>query len=313
MRDSNITAQKNKWWVRYNSHSGKVLAISNKQLEANNTSSIIESSNPLCIEARTKSFRNFVVRFNPLTEQWDITNKTSKLNLSKIQSAGIGAITSKNSITSDVSLRYYIDTEELSISINPSNIQKYFNVNSIYDIIVSDMQLNFFITEKNNPDVLLKISSINPIELFKNYEVVIDVSEYAIDWSLLDIHTPRIFSNYSYQIFENRVATLLNNRVVQTATSAPGLISITPNKNGISITSKISPDYQSSILPISFLKFLVSDSIIDNIIGSFKVSTSELLTSKQIDLPLEFEWPADPVIVHRHSHITVQYSGETNG
>lgn len=311
---NSLVKNEDRWWIKFNEETGKILGISNRPISEGKKYSVVESTSDLCNKAKGTSMRKYTVQWNSVDDVWEITEKATSLVL-KNRDFSMHQITAKNPNYSDISITMYKKVGMIHIKLNIENIKKSMNLSTINEVSrTDDVFLNFYITDKYNPDKYIDTIAIEPLELFKIGSLYIDISESiaGIDPSNICFHTRKIFNTYSYRVSDTDIMSdsVSNNRPIQTATSSAGHIRIFHDGTELHVDSFVNENNEHVLSNYEYLKFLVCSDTIDNIVGVFDLKTTKLTNNKKITKLLDFEWPRNAIILYRNSNISVQYVTE---
>lgn len=304
------------YWVKYKESTGRIYAIKTTEIPEEEGYSILETRSDTCKSAMRKSLRSFKVQWNIFSNQWDIVDKNSK-DLLVGKEFPVFGIKSQDSADSDIHVTLLKSKNALLVTANRANISSHTSMTTISEIVSLDESLfNIYIVPKYAPWQLIRNIKINATELFSKGSVWVDLDFDVTQWVAYDdilFMTRQVCQNYTFAIVDIHDESLaVNNRVLQTAIRDEGNISIRYDDNMIRIRSKLSHENWDKVSKFRYLLFMVCDYTIDNISGVFSVTPQDLINGESIDIPLNFKWPDDPIILHRNNALTVQILEEPN-
>jgi len=300
-------------WIKFNTKTGKIYSISNTEIFSNQADiGIIQTTNPLALSARKQSLRKFSVKWDLFNECWDIAQDTGVLVIQDLNYP-IYEITTNNPNTSDINVKIFKKLDLLEISANISSIKNSMNLSEIYQIITpSTVNMNLYLADKNDPDRYIATIPIEPNDLVKNGTIQLkldNITDY-VKWEDVSIHTRKVFNDYSIEFIDTVITKKsINNRPLQTADYAEGHIEISNVDGKVIVTSHINETNSYMVSGRNNLMFMVSDDIIDNIVGVFYVSTGQLIKKDILSIDIDFEWPVNPVLTYKNKYLNVTVVG----
>jgi len=300
-------------WIKFKTKTGKIYSISNTEIFSNQADiGIIQTTNPLALSARKQSLRKFSVKWDLFNECWDIAQDTGVLVIQDLNYP-IYEITTNNPNTSDINVKIFKKLDLLEISANISSIKNSMNLSEIYQIITpSTVNMNLYLADKNDPDRYIATIPIEPNDLVKNGTIQLkldNITDY-VKWEDVSIHTRKVFNDYSIEFIDTVITKKsINNRPLQTADYAEGHIEISNVDGKVIVTSHINETNSYMVSGRNNLMFMVSDDIIDNIVGVFYVSTGQLIKKDILSIDIDFEWPVNPVLTYKNKYLNVTVVG----
>lgn len=307
------------WWVRFDEHSGKIYGISQSPVLESEKYSILETNNKICLDVLKNGAKDYVVRWNPVVQTFDVGDKTSRLYLHAYACKFKDV---ENTTVHDAAITFKISTQskELYMVLNKQQVQQEFNLNEISSLVYDETQNYFdcYITSKSNPDKLLKTIKLDNEKFFNDGFHTVDISDIIRDTELRDISifTKHVFSNYNIEYIDYLIAkanddnTVIKNVLPADSTSHLDIMKKAHNK--LLVTCNISQVEDNLLRATKNLKILVSDVNIDNIRGAFSVNVPHILQHRSEVIELDFEIPDDPVMIHKNDVLTISYKGETD-
>lgn len=304
------------WWIKFKEGTGKILSITSFKPQVSAGQLLLESNDYQCVLAKNTSFKNYAVRWDTLNDQWFITDRNHSSLVLKKTNHSLFQITKANPQKSDINLRVYKDSETLEVKANMRNIMRTMNITTINEVARSDDNLlDIYVTAKNDPDRLLFTITVDPLVLIKKGKIRFqfkDVEKWE-RWEDVDFYVKKVFESYSIEILREEIKdSESNNRPIHTTDRHQGHIKMKSLGDRIRIISPITEDQQYLVSSNIYLKFLVCDAIIDNIVGAFSVHTDDLIDKDEIDIPISFDMPKNPIFVYKNKHLKVQYTGDVN-
>ena len=324
MDSETITDYKPKYFVKFNSQSGKVLQVARRDITdtGNEVELVIESDNPVVGEVISgkRSKRSLGALYDVEHNQWNIGEKSNRLVLREL-SKRILEIENKPNPGVDIGVKVYKEDKSLEINANYSNIKRNMNLSDISEISKSsDVDLlNLYFTKKGDPDYLIDSIQVDPTILLRNkklkYRLPDDITKHA-DLENISIFTRPIFHEYGFQVLDKIVKSdeyLEKKQVLQIAGNEGDChVIIVKHGSNIKIQSFVS-DSSDTINVQDGVRFIVCSNHIDMPVGTFVLDAEDLYTQYQTMFELDFIWPQNPVIVYRSKGLVVNYLGETHG
>ena len=137
MDSETITDYKPKYFVKFNSQSGKVLQVARRDITdtGNEVELVVESDNPVVGEVISgkRSKRSLGALYDVEHNQWNIGEKSSRLVLREL-SKRILEIENKPNPGVDIGVKVYKEDKSLEINANYSNIKRNMNLSDISEI-----------------------------------------------------------------------------------------------------------------------------------------------------------------------------------
>lgn len=302
-------------WIKFKETNGKIYSISATPIDESDEYIVVQSQSEYLADAKKTSLRKYVMTWSTLTDEWMLTPKRSKLVL-RNSDYKIHQIPHNAPWTADINVVAYKDNSTFEVSVNIDHLKSSMNLESLNEIVKSDdVHMNMYLTSKYDPDLYLGTLKLNPEQVIVNGTVskkVPDISKH-IDWQDLVIHTRKMFTSYSFSIDTVKLErNEVNNRLINTSNSEQGHIEIQRVPGGIKVLSHINETNSYIISNVKHLLLLVSDDIIDNIVGSFSLDTDKLINKKSFVEYLDFEWPDDPIVSYRNNILEIKLIGESN-
>jgi hypothetical protein len=252
-------------------------------------------------------------------EIWDIDLKTDVLSINHVNSNFLFNIKEKPATDADVFIRVYKNEHIVEVSVNIENIKKSMNLTAINEIANKENTLlNLYFTKKNDPDYLMQSIEVDPLLLFRRKSAQFRL---LLDWDDVSLFTRQIFKNYSLEIFERYIPTMVTenkNTLLQQAITSDrdAHLCITASGNTINIHSNIDAkqDYllDKDRYVDSMLKFLVCDESIDNFVGAFEVPSHKIINEDDVSIDVDFDIPLNPLFIFKNKHMAVNFTGDSN-
>lgn len=300
--------QKTTWWVRFNEKTGKIIEINVSEITtANDFEQIFQTENTMVddIMKRKISIKKCSVFWDDSVKNWEIAEKTNTLVLDYTEKNKIVSIPQIDSTqVVDMAVAIYKDVGILRLTPDLKSLKKSMNLADINEIKKHDgVLLNIYITHKNNPDRLIDTLSINPLDIFKNPYLDIDISPVTryIDYDNIGLYTRPIFKTYGLVLYNSGSDTLNDKtfKFMKLAKDNGADLLITRTETGISIRNNI--ENTSLLQHLKELRFLVCDQYPDNVYGGFTVPAKMFMDPQNNEIAVDttFDWPKDPVIFYK--------------
>jgi hypothetical protein len=318
---TDTSQSKHLWWIKFDQETGKIFRISPKPLKEDKHRRVVASHNTLCkdIVAGKLAVRDCGMIWDMSQETWDIDKKSDVLVLKELGSQLL-QIPHANPFACDIFVRIYKKQNVIEISVDAKNIKNSMNLSDINQIANTEHTLlNLYFTRKNDPDYLIESVEVDPVLLFKKKKIrfKVDTITKHADWDNISIFTRPIFKNYGFEIQDTIIESDYNRNIktiLQRATSVEDAhIYLSVKDQLVTLNSTITIEQDYLVAGQKDLKFLVCDSIIDNIVGGFGVSSQDIVNMGRINVCIDFEWPKNALVVYKNKQLLVSYVGETNG
>ena len=324
MDNETNTEYKPKYYVKFDTNTGKILSMSMSPIEEDDLDHIVvvETENQIvheCLKGNI-SKRKIGPIFDVENNTWEIGEKSNVLVLREL-SKRIMQVTNKWNPNSDISIKVYKQDNEIEIEANYQTIKKNMNLADIADISKSDDSglLNLYFTRKSDPDYLIDSIQVDPVILLRNkklkYQLSDQVSKHT-DIENISIFTRPIFHSYSLQVLDKLIKSdyyLNRQQVLQVAGNAQDChVAIIKQGDTLKLQSFVTEVDHTAPLNVQ-TRFIVCDGHIDAPAGVFEVDRDDLYSGKTFYAQVDFEWPSKPLIVYRSKGLVVKYLGDTYG
>jgi len=312
---------KQQWWVKSKKENGRIISVSPRVIKATTPDDIVSvTTNSVCQEliAGSKNVSKYAMHWDESIQSWDIDVKSTTLVL---QSRGtqLNAIKQgQEPSTCDMYIKITRDLNQIHVTINFANIRMALNLGQINTIKNADQNLlNLYICKKNDPDYLIGIVTVDPVELLtessSTFDVPLEIMKHINSWDDVSVYTKPVFKTYGIEFTDvPHESSLDNERLYQSANvSEISHINMYILNDMLIIDSKISKDMLYYFENKKRLELHISDTYVDNYVTTLTVSTNKLLNN-EIKLDLPVNWPANPVFTFKNTKLTVNYYGENN-
>ncbi len=324
MDNETVTEYKQKYYVKFNSNSGKILQLSMARLveEPEEHILVVESEDDLIRKVLTGEVSRRAIGpvFDVENETWTVGEKSKTLVLKELTKRLL-RIENKPNPNVDISIKVYKADKTIEIKANYGIIRKNMNLADIADISKSKDSglLNLYFTRKNDPDYLIDSIQVDPMILLRNQKLRYRLPEDITKHTQIDnisIFTRPIFHKYSLQVLDKVVKSDYYMDKMQPLQVAHKVeechIALLRDGTKLRLQSFIS-QMDTTIVGSDFTRFLVCDEHIDNPVGVFDVAREDLLSGKTHDIDLEFNWPKKPLIIYKARGLVTSYLGDTYG
>lgn len=310
---SDVEPELERCWIKFNPDTGKIFAISSDLIEdADDACLVIESTSEIALEARTAKLRRYRVKRSVFNDEWEILGRSKRLVI-RDADYPIYRIADRDSRVTDIHVKMFKDTGEIEVKSNREQIKSSMNLSAIHEIVsTDDIHMNMYITSKTDPDVYLGKMDIDPVELIVDGRQRFELSDVTrhMDWKDICIYTRRIFNKYSYEITTTELDIEdINNRRIQTSVHSDGHLVVAYTGNNVRVYSHITEENSHVVSNNKSLMFLISDDIIDNMVGVFYVSVQDIIENDFVDIDIDFEWPTNPIALYNNARIRVKMAG----
>lgn len=274
----------------------------------------IQSTNPICkklIKGKA-SVKKYGIIWDLVNEQWNISKRSTKLILEAEHNKLIPFSTNTNKKNTEIFVSIFYNDNTAVVYANTDRIKSIKNLSDIKEITTEETELlDIYITKKNDPDYLVTILKLNPLELFKNGSQVIDLNNEItkhVDWQNISMYGKAVFNNYGWNLLDSQYSapSSSTNTVLQSSnTTERNSININVVDNILHIKSQLTTDQDYYFEGYRNLKILVCDSSPDKLVGSIEVPVDILLDKKTYNTKIKFKWPKKPLLLYKNNYITI--------
>ena len=207
------------YFVYYDEWSGEIKDITNK---------VKESADPY-LKTEDKIASDLMLgHINPkkyivadLADGTFIVKKTEVLRIKETEDELTKIPLVSHSVDSDINVILYLNNWKMEVNINQDTMYrltgKRFNKKFGKEDNINGSVLNLYIIKRNNPNYLIKMITIDPIDLMNEGFKLFDLSDLQTKISLneVDILTRRVFKNYGLKVKKNYVTVDYHTRKSQ--------------------------------------------------------------------------------------------------
>jgi hypothetical protein len=314
-----VKSEDQTWWVRFNEHSGKILGISKKPIIESDKYTILETKNKLCLDVLKHGSRNYVVRWDPVSNGWELGDTHSRLYLTNYDFP-FTDVSISEPLGASIQFQVSLSTNELYMYVDKEQVKAEFNLSEISSLVYDENKRYFdlYITTKNNPDRLLSTINVDTEQLFREGYMVYNLSTVTRWTNIKDISifVKKVFKKYSLEFLEHVVEVDVDSSTPLDVIAGPSKEShitiLKKNERQILILFNSEETQKFKLRALKHLKILVSDAKIDNVVGAFSIDTIHLVQYSSYLLDLDFNFPDEPVMIYRNKQISINYKGETD-
>jgi hypothetical protein len=320
------------WWVRFTPNNGKIFQISPREIQISAADTdvfqIIKTQDPdLCARAVAGAIplRQLYVITDPISGEFSVAQKSRRLNLGSDSVIGsrhqnrIEKLRHREYADDAVTVTVHNQNNSLMVSINESVIKRTLGLSDIHEVAAAGNEriMDLYLSRHNNPDLLEHTVCVNILQLFHEKRFLVKLPT-KLNLADISIWTVPVLGEYSLVHTGHLIETdavLRPHAVIQRVENSmrPAHVVIEKNTNGVVLTSTISESDKLAGVANKRLNFIVSSSTIDNMVGTFSIDTNQLLDQPApIPVPIDFEWPENPVIAYKNKYLVINYQGETS-
>jgi hypothetical protein len=279
-----------------------------------NTLTQIQSTNPICkkLIKGEASVKKYGIIWDLVNEQWNISKRSTKLILEAEDNKLIPFSTDTNKKNTEIFVSVFYNDNTAVVYANANRIKSIKNLSDIKEITTKETEiLDIYITKKNDPDYLITVLKLNPLELFRNGSQVIDLNNEItkhVDWQNISMYGKTVFNNYGWNLLDSQYSapSLSTNTILQSSnTTERNSININVVDNMLHIKSQLTTDQDYYFEGYRNLKILVCDSSPDKLVGSIEVPVDILLDKKTYNTKIKFKWPKKPLLLYKNNYITI--------
>lgn len=203
------------FYVYFDEWHGKIISITNKPLSKSDYS-MLKTQDHIVKDLMTgiKSIKNYVVAEDYQTQSFKIVERKNYLRLKKEEDFLSKIVETPLSTEQDINIVAYLVDYKLEVNISDELFYSITGVKGNSDVHIDSSHqfedLKFYITKKNNPNVLYDSIKINPRDLVQQGNIVYDISNLKTKLEIknIDIYTKRVFKSYGLKIKHNYVKTV---------------------------------------------------------------------------------------------------------
>ena len=279
-----------------------------------NTLTQIQSTNPICkkLIKGEASVKKYGIIWDLVNEKWNISKRSTKLILEAEDNKLIPFSTDTNKKNTEIFVSVFYNDNTAVVYANANRIKSIKNLSDIKEITTKETEiLDIYITKKNDPDYLITVLKLNPLELFRNGSQVIDLNNEItkhVDWQNISMYGKTVFNNYGWNLLDSQYSapSLSTNTILQSSnTTERNSININVVDNMLHIKSQLTTDQDYYFEGYRNLKILVCDSSPDKLVGSIEVPVDILLDKKTYNTKIKFKWPKKPLLLYKNNYITI--------
>jgi hypothetical protein len=280
-----------------------------------NTLTQIQSTDSICkkLIKGEASVKKYGIIWDLVNEQWNISKRSTKLILEAEDNKLIPFSTDTNKKNTEIFVSVFYNDNTAVVYANANRIKSIKNLSDIKEITTKETEiLDIYITKKNDPDYLITVLKLNPLELFRNGSQVIDLNNEItkhVDWQNISMYGKTVFNNYGWNLLDSQYSapSLSTNTILQSSnTTERNSININVVDNMLHIKSQLTTDQDYYFEGYRNLKILVCDSSPDKLVGSIEVPVDILLDKKTYNTKIKFKWPKKPLLLYKNNYITIK-------
>ena len=318
---SNPTYNKRKYFVAFDSNSGRIHKISTSPQSLD--IGLIEAPcwNPICkrIIKGTSSIKKYGMIWDIINNRWDFGERSTTLELVARGNKLIPFESIDDPTKSDIFVKIFYEDNKVMVQANRSNITTTKNLSDITAVAQSENKLlDIYITKKGDPDYLIDSIGVDPLALFSNGKQIIDLNPTITDkvnWNEISLYTKPVFKQYQWTLqatVKENQNFLGTSRLIQVSSDVDNAdINISVVDNSLHITSELTEDEMYYFEGKNQIQIVVCDGAVDNFVGAIELPVGLLLQSQSY-LNINFDWPEDPLLIFKNNYVTISTNGELN-
>ena len=274
----------------------------------------IESTNPVCkkIIKGEANLKKYGIIWDIVSNKWNISKRSTKLVLEADNNKLLPYLTNTNKNDVEIFISIYSEDNIAVIYANTYKIKSIKNLSDITEISTSETELlDVYVTKRNDPDYLVTILKLNPLQLFTTGTQVIKLDTEVtkhIDWQNVSMYGKTVFENYGWRLLNKKYSAPIssNNTVLQTSEDADrSSININVVDNNLIVHSNLSQEQDYYFEGLSNLRIVVCDKIPDNFVGAFELPCQPLIDGEIYNTTIDFKWPTEPLLLYKSKYITI--------
>ena len=277
-----------KYVVHYNSWDGEVQSVgSSKNEHSRHPYVYTESADAGKIIDGTLNPNQFIVSF-PSSDTTELVFMP-KDNVLRLRSSELSLfqLPKKQQRNWDLRVHIYKQNNMMEVQINPESIQKLTSFTYRKQLEISkDSDLTLYVVQHNNPDHLIDVIELDPIELLTNGSLFFDIAHITKYTSYEDIGfiTRRCFKNYYVEMFDSPMIVAQKsltkfkyNVILKAEQNVLGHIEIVSTNKGLKAVAKVANNEFHNIgLFEEWLPLHVVGSTPDEYYGTLGVNLQQL-------------------------------------
>ncbi len=290
-----------KFWVYYNDWTGQILSVGRHEIDGNKAPFIV-TDDPIAQKiidgvANEHYYNVALDRDNT----FKVMEKDETVRLRQLEEA-LFEIPPVKLSKWDIRCKIYNVNKKMVFEINDNSLRRLSSFKLKRELKVeSEHSLQFFITERNNPDKLLEIIDIEPEALLKNKNICINVEDLLKYINLADIGilTRRQFENYYFEVINDKyIETDISTNVYKNDQIHRALnidisdshVSFVQHDGYISLSSNVSAEQLDDLgLYDRFMTFYIVGTTPDDLIDQLSINMAKLRVGQAISFEADFD------------------------
>ena len=203
IQEVEVTAEPPKQYLVYYGLQGDIKHITKNTFDTADEYVVTENADAGMVASGHLNKNEYCISYNTATDKLDFMKRSDagvfrepEDLLYRIPEGGAG----------DIGVKLYPTQNIMCVDISKTTKNKLLWGLRIQDISnPQGSQLNIYITEKNNPDMLIAQVQIDPVELVQEERLIIEIPtniQRHANWNNISLFTRRLFENYTYTIYE---------------------------------------------------------------------------------------------------------------
>jgi len=201
------------FYVYFDEWHGKIISISNKK-QNKLEYPFLKTKDLIARDLMTgkKSIKRYVVA-DDFGKNYKIVLRDNYLRLKKAEEYLSKIKETAFSTEQDINIISYLTDYKLEINLSEDLFYKITGSKTNTEIHIENEHefedLYFYITKKNNPNILYKTLNVNPVDLVKNHRKLFDLADLRTLAKLkdIDIYTKRVFKTYGLKTKHNFIGS----------------------------------------------------------------------------------------------------------
>lgn len=321
LETTDTQSQNKSYWISFNKKSGRIIGVTkNKpQLKIENEAIVSDNNILLDIMKGSVNINDYKVKWNFLSEEYDIDKKSETIELQPIANKLEQIQVSKNSLY-DISFIFYKKDKKALVSANISRIKRQANISQINSIVENDFSLlNLYVCKKNDPDSLIGTFEIDSFQLLKRKSLVFDLPDFIFEYD-----DPENLSYFTIPLFEKYAIDFEDDFVVTPDIEGGNKF---VNYNKLDIHSQINIYSVNDMLQfetnfhqkdygifggMNTFTILVCNGTPDKLLGEITLNVSDLIENNIVQIQPNFKITDIPIFVYKNNAVSISYNGEKN-
>jgi hypothetical protein len=196
-----------KFYVYYNEWTGEIVSTG-RSLRKDVNFPYITTSNTLARQILNGriNHRNYMVTFSDTVDNLDVVKKDNVLRL-RNQEQALFLVPNTRKDKWDIRAKFYTVNHKMTVEINPDSVRQLANFTVRSQLRVENARnLNLYLVRRNQPDYLIEVFEVDPLDLIQNEILSIDISSIVkhTSYDNMTLLTRRNFENYHSEVLNTK-------------------------------------------------------------------------------------------------------------